>query len=84
VFHLLSSQSLWLYDVSELMLTKRETQVATLAAQGKSNKQIAFELGLAYGTIKIYMFNLFRKTGVSNRTELSLYWVEQNKRKEEA
>ena len=54
-------------------LSVRETQVADLIQQAKSNKEIAYELGLTTGTVKEYLFHIFKKLGVSNRTELALW-----------
>jgi DNA-binding NarL/FixJ family response regulator len=54
-------------------LSVRETQVADLIQQAKSNKEIAYELGLTTGTVKEYLFHIFRKLGISNRTELALW-----------
>jgi two-component system, NarL family, nitrate/nitrite response regulator NarL len=55
-------------------LTMRELQVVRCAAQGKTNKVIAGELGLSEHTIKNYLFRAFEKLGVSNRVELLLYF----------
>jgi len=54
-------------------LTTREMQVVRHAAQGKTNRTIAQELGLSEHTIKNYLFRAFRKLGVSNRIELLFY-----------
>lgn len=43
--------------------------------QGMSNKQIAFEMHLAEGTIKEYMNRAFRKAGVVNRTGLAIWFA---------
>jgi DNA-binding NarL/FixJ family response regulator len=43
------------------------------AAQGKTNKAIARELGLSEHTVKNYLFHVFDKLGVSNRIELLFY-----------
>jgi two-component system nitrate/nitrite response regulator NarL len=53
-------------------LSPREQQVIGLVAQAKPNKIIAYELGLSEGTIKEYLYRIFRKVEVSNRTELAL------------
>jgi DNA-binding NarL/FixJ family response regulator len=53
-------------------LSSRETQVVALVQQAKSNKEIAYELCLTVGTVKEYLYHIFRKVGVSNRTELAL------------
>ncbi len=54
-------------------LNGREKQLIGLIAQGKPNKVIAFELDLKQGTIKEYLFRIFKKVGVSNRTELAIW-----------
>ncbi|WLG42596.1 LuxR C-terminal-related transcriptional regulator [Pseudomonas sp. FP1740] len=51
-------------------LTPKERQIALLLRQGASNKQLALELKVGLPTIKTHLINLFRKTGVSSRTEL--------------
>ena len=53
-------------------LSRREQQIVALIQQAKSNKQIAFELHLTEGTIKEYLYRIFRKLHVSSRTELAL------------
>ncbi len=54
-------------------LTTRQQEIIALVAKGISNKLIAFELGISTGTVKVYMFGIFRKVGVSNRTELAIW-----------
>jgi DNA-binding NarL/FixJ family response regulator len=44
-----------------------------LIQQAKSNKEIAYELRLTVGTVKEYIYHIFRKLGVNNRTELALW-----------
>jgi DNA-binding CsgD family transcriptional regulator len=51
-------------------LTPKERQIALLLRQGASNKQLALELDVGLPTIKTHLINLFRKTGVTSRTEL--------------
>lgn len=60
-----------LADASEsaAALTSRERQILGLVADGKENKQIARELGLAEDTIKTYLRNLFTRWSVSSRAE---------------
>lgn len=50
-------------------LSPREMEVLKLLAKGLSNKEIAAQLGLVVGTIKIYVANIFSKLGVSDRTQ---------------
>lgn len=54
-------------------LSRREIQIVELVVQAKRNKEIAHELHLAEGTIKEYMFYLFRKLGITSRTELAVW-----------
>lgn len=51
-------------------LTAREWQVAELLRDGLGNKDIARRLDVGLPTVKTHLINLFRKLGVSNRTEL--------------
>src|SRR5271166_2282565 len=45
-------------------LTAREQQVLELVEQGFKNKEIALELGIRPGTVKIHLKHIFEKTGV--------------------
>jgi DNA-binding CsgD family transcriptional regulator len=51
-------------------LTHREQQIARRVRNGMSNKQIASDLALAQPTVKTHLLHMFRKLGVSSRTEL--------------
>jgi DNA-binding NarL/FixJ family response regulator len=51
-----------------LGLTEREMQVVRLAAEGKTNREIAEVLILSDKTIKRHLDNVFAKLGVSSRT----------------
>ena len=53
-------------------LTEREMQVLRGLTEGKSNKEIARDLGLTEPTIKLHMKTLFRKLDVSNRTQAAI------------
>lgn len=50
-------------------LTNRQSQVLDLIAQGKSNKQIAFEMGVSEATVKLHINALLRSLKVNNRTQ---------------
>jgi DNA-binding NarL/FixJ family response regulator len=58
------------YPRSEL--TPREQQVLQLVEQGFKNKEIAVELGIRPGTVKIHLKHIFEKTGVRGRYGLAL------------
>jgi len=49
------------------VLSQREFEVALLVAEGSSNKQIARELGVCEGTVKLHVRSIFRKVGAGNR-----------------
>jgi two-component system nitrate/nitrite response regulator NarL len=53
-------------------LTPREMQVMELVEQGLKNKEIARELGIRPGTVKIHLKHIFEKTGVRGRYGLAL------------
>jgi DNA-binding NarL/FixJ family response regulator len=48
-------------------LTPREFQVAMLVARGLTNKEIARQLGLSIGTVKLHVHNILRKLGATKR-----------------
>lgn len=58
------------YHRSEL--TPREQQVMELVEQGLKNREIARELGIRPGTVKIHLKHIFEKTGVRGRYGLAL------------
>jgi len=50
-------------------LTQRQRDVLNCLREGKSNKQIAYELGLSEGTVKIHVTAIFKSLNVKNRTQ---------------
>src|SRR5579862_7024871 len=50
-------------------LTERETAILAALARGLSNEAIGKELWVAEQTVKFHLTNIYRKLGVSNRTE---------------
>jgi DNA-binding NarL/FixJ family response regulator len=50
-------------------LTDRELSILEAVGTGRSNKQIARDLWLAEPTIKYHLTNIYRKLGVTSRTE---------------
>ena len=53
-------------------LTRRERELIELVRQGLKNRDIATELGVTEGTVKVYLHAIFDKLQVENRTELAL------------
>jgi DNA-binding NarL/FixJ family response regulator len=56
-------------SAEDVGLTGRQRQVLALLAQGKSNKQICRELGLAEATVKIHVTAILRALKVATRTQ---------------
>ena len=57
-------------DSAISMLTKREQEIATLVADGKTNLEIAKELNIAEITVKKSLSNVYARLGVPNRASL--------------
>ena len=57
-------------------LTEREQDVARILLQGKSNKQIALELGISTRTVEFHLKNIYTKLEVASRTEAILKLTE--------
>ncbi|HEU6445275.1 MAG TPA: response regulator transcription factor [Gaiellaceae bacterium] len=58
-------------------LTRRELEILRLVAEGHSNSQLAGMLWVTEQTVKFHLSNIYRKLGVSNRTEASR-WAQLN------
>jgi two-component system, NarL family, nitrate/nitrite response regulator NarL len=54
-------------------LTPRQGQIVSLVAQGLKNKEIAFKMGITEGTVKVYLYKLFKKLGMNDRLDMALY-----------
>jgi two-component system, NarL family, response regulator len=55
--------------VAERELTRRETDVLGLVAEGKSNKEIGVAFDISEATVKVHITHLLDKLGVSGRAE---------------
>jgi two-component system nitrate/nitrite response regulator NarP len=53
-------------------LAPRERELIRYVRQGLRNREIAKELGVTEGTVKVYLHAIFEKLGVKNRTELAI------------
>ncbi len=59
----------------EVPLTRRESEVLKQLALGLSNKEIAQSLSISYETVKEHVQHIFRKVGVSDRTQAAVWAV---------
>ncbi len=59
-------------------LTPRDRQVLALIVEGMTNKEIAQELSLSHGTVRVYVSHVLAKLGVGNRTEAATLALKNN------
>lgn len=50
-------------------LTQRERELLAMLSEGRTNQQIAYDLGISLNTVKFHLKNLFSKLDVSNRAQ---------------
>ncbi len=58
-------------------LSERELEIVALVAEGLTNREIAAQIFLSPNTVKVHLRNIFTKTGVASRTELSMLAVQE-------
>ncbi|MDP2968634.1 MAG: response regulator transcription factor [Deltaproteobacteria bacterium] len=58
-------------------LRNREIEVLRLAATGKHNREIASMLSIGERTVQTHLVNIFRKLGVSSRTEAAVHALKE-------
>ena len=54
-------------------LTPREREIVSCLCRGMRNKEIATELSITPGTVKVHLMHIFEKTGVKDRFELAVH-----------
>ena len=64
-------------EAKEGHLTERELEVLRLVAEGRSNREIAQELFLSEGTVKIHVSHIMSKLSMERRTELVRYALQR-------
>lgn len=63
-------------DCEEVGLTKREKTLLRAVARGLSNQAIGKELWISEQTVKFHLRNIYRKLGVTSRTEAARFAYE--------
>lgn len=58
-------------------LSNREMEVLECVTQGKSNKEIAIDLGISHQTVKNHVTAILRKLRVDDRTQAAVYALRQ-------
>lgn len=59
-------------------LSPQERAVVALVAEGKTNKEIALDLGLSDKTVKNYLANIFQKLHISRRAQAAVFFAQRN------
>ena len=57
--------------IKKFGISKRETEVVHLICTGKSNQEISDSLFISLQTVKDHIYNIYLKTGVKNRVQLT-------------
>jgi DNA-binding NarL/FixJ family response regulator len=58
-------------------LTSREIDILELVVEGKTNKEIAYDLNISENTVKIHLRNILDKLHLQNRIQAAVYAVRQ-------
>jgi DNA-binding CsgD family transcriptional regulator len=56
-------------------LSPRESEVLAMAAEGMTNNEVAARLTISVHAVKFHLASIYRKLGVSNRTEAAVHYL---------
>lgn len=59
-------------------LSDRELEIVALVAEGLTNREIAYRIERSPNTVKVHLRNIFTKTGVVSRTELTVLAMQES------
>ncbi len=70
----------WREEVSQKWesLSGRESEVLQMLTEGAKNKVIAASLGVTTNTVEKHLENIYKKLGITTRTEAIHWWIEKN------
>lgn len=81
-FHAIAPPTLSREAVRSVDLSPRELEVLEAVATGLSNRKIAAELWVSEPTVKFHLTNIYRKLGVTNRTQAARWLLDHEPRDE--
>lgn len=73
--HMKLAGAAWEAADNALLLSRRETEVASLLSEGLSDDEVANTLGIARATVHTHVSSIMRKVPATNRVQLGIYLV---------
>lgn len=64
-------------ELPSISFSETDLRILRLLARGKSSREIAAELFLAYGTVRLYISRMYASTGLKSRAQLVTYALRQ-------
>ncbi|QPH53695.1 LuxR C-terminal-related transcriptional regulator [Pontivivens ytuae] len=58
----------------DAILTRRQREILAQVSSGSTNREIAADMGISEGTVKLHMSAILKRLGVQNRTEAASRW----------
>jgi DNA-binding NarL/FixJ family response regulator len=65
------------------ILSRREAEVLEFTSRGLTNSQVAARLNVTVHAVKFHLAAIYRKLGVSNRTEAAVVYLQTAQLREE-
>ena len=56
-------------------LSRRELEVLSMTATGRTNVEIATAIGVTVHAVKFHLASVYKKLGVANRTEAAAFYL---------
>ena len=68
-------------DDADLGLTRRQAQILELLGRGRTNSQIADQLGLSVNTVRVHIHSLLKRLQLDNRTQAVLFAASRDRQR---